>query len=389
MAEPDEFDFARALSAAQYALMRSSPFFGALALFARTLPSESVPTAATDGKDLFINVGFLRGLTPAQRAGLLLHEVLHAALLHVPRRGGRDALRWNIAADIVVNGIVVNEVGLEIPPGAVRDKTLEHLSVEVVYTALLTDPQWQTMLETFTLTLADLPGEGVGGEQSGELGAERRAALEAHWREARAQAEAIGRLRGRGNAPAGLARELEALHAAAIDWRAYLWRFLVQTPNDFQDFDRRMIARGYYFETLAGEAVRVAVAVDTSGSVGRDEMTALLSEVQGMLGAYPHLRCDLYFADAALYGPYALTAHDDLPAPIGGGGTNFRPFFAAVTTAVEAGDGPAACVYLTDGYGWFPNEAPPIPTLWVLTSGGLALADLPFGDAVRLDLAAG
>ena len=41
-------------------------------------------------------------------------------------------------------------------------------------------------------------------------------------------------------------------------------------------------------------------------------------------------------------------------------------------------------IYLTDGYGPFPDPAPKLPTLWVVTPGGLALEKFPFGERVRL-----
>ncbi|MFN9979518.1 MAG: DUF2201 family putative metallopeptidase, partial [bacterium] len=37
---------------------------------------------------------------------MLVHELLHAALLHSSRNGGRDPELWNVAADIVINGII-------------------------------------------------------------------------------------------------------------------------------------------------------------------------------------------------------------------------------------------------------------------------------------------
>ena len=40
-----------------------------------------------------------------------------------------------------------------------------------------------------------------------------------------------------------------------LDWRSYLWRYLVQTPTDFQGFDRRFVGRGLYLEALIGESV--------------------------------------------------------------------------------------------------------------------------------------
>ncbi len=44
----------------------------------------------------------------------------------------------------------------------------------------------------------------------------------------------------------------------------------------------------------------------------------------------------------------------------------------------------AVCIYLTDGYGDFPDAPPELPVLWVVTSGGRGLELFPFGEAVRL-----
>ena len=65
-------------------------------------------TAATDGKKVFVNKDFFLSLTSSQQNGLLLHEVLHMALLHIPRMGGRDQHYWNVAADIVVNDLILS-----------------------------------------------------------------------------------------------------------------------------------------------------------------------------------------------------------------------------------------------------------------------------------------
>ncbi len=366
----------RRVSAALTQIRMRSPFFATLALFARVEILETLPTAATNGRDIFFNPDFLASLTVAQRAGLVLHEVLHAALLHVTRRGSRDGLLWNIAADIVVNGVIAKEQGYELPPGALRDTRLEHLSVEEVYHLLLTDAKRRPLVFTARDLLDGLLAPG-------SLGEGQRAGMQEHWRHAMEQATTIAEAAGRGTAPAGLARELGVARQSRLDWRTHLWRFLVRTPTDFQGFDRRFIGRGLYLETLEGEDLRVYVAVDTSGSVGKREMEGFLGEVQGILWAYPHLRCLLYYADAAAYGPYPLTASDPLPPPKGGGGTDFRPFFAAVERDGDTHAG-GVYVYLTDGFGTFPVAAPDLPVLWVITPGGIALDAVPFGEAVRL-----
>lgn len=375
---------AQKLSAALLRVCTRSPFFGTLALFARVQASEQVPTAATDGRDIFINEIFFEALTSEEQDGVLLHEVLHAALLHVSRRGGRDPWLWNIAADIVVNGMLFKN-GYVLPLSALRAPHWEQFSTEEVYELILREANpfqlaWRDLLER-------CPGDCQPSAEEGTRGEGRQAALETYWRQAQAQAKVIEQSLTHGWTPGAGEREIQSLLAAQLDWRSYLWRYLTHTPSDFNDFDRRFIGQRLYLDALAGETVRVFVGVDTSGSVGDEQLQVFLSEVQGILQAYPHLRCDLYYADSALHGPYALTANVVLPPPLGGGGTDFSPFFERVTADQDEWT-PAVSVYLTDGYGKFPDVPPQYPVLWVVTPGGLDLNQFPFGEAVRLLAAA-
>jgi predicted metal-dependent peptidase len=369
-----EAAFQRQISAAIIQLRLRSPFFATLALFARIIPTPQYETAATDGRDIFISPKFWRGLTTAERLGLLAHEVLHAALLHVPRRGVRDPLLWNIAADIVVNGAIMAQEGFALPATPIRSQKLEHLSVEEIYHLLKEQPDLRKMLRLLFADLLEGPGKLSPGEY---------AELEQYWGQALQQAKTLVEVLGQGTVPAGLLREITHLSPSQLDWRSYLWRFLVQTPTDFEGFDRRFVGQGLYLDALAGEKLRVFLAVDTSGSVGGKEMAHFLGEVRAILGAYPHLQATLYYADAACYGPYELTTDSDLPKPRGGGGTDFRPFFETIERELD-GSQQGVCVYLTDGYGTFPPNAPSLPVLWVLSPGGLSVGSVPFGEAVRL-----
>jgi predicted metal-dependent peptidase len=384
-------EFQKIISASLLRLRMKSPFFATLALFARFIPTESHHTAATDGKNVYFNPEFLLSLTPAQQDGLLLHEVLHAALLHVPRRGVRDGQLWNFAADIVTNGIIMQQGAFELPAGGLRDEQIEHQSVEEIYEILLKDVEkYKSLWEgSGNDDLLDTPDETTCRENSslgdGEdsLSEARKAALEAHWRNALQQAAVIARTANQGQLPAGIDRELGEVTSPQIDWRSYLWRYLVQTPTDFTGFDRRFIGRGLYLETLQGESVMVYIAIDTSGSIDVKELQMFLSEVCGILSSYPHITCELYYIDADVYGPYELDANSPLPQIQGGGGTSFVPFFEKVRDRWD-GLSQGVCVYLTDGYGEFPVNTPELPTLWVVTSGGLGLQEFPFGETVRL-----
>mgnify|MGYP000518823937 CR=1 FL=1 len=318
--------------------------------------------------------------------------------MHVLRRGVRDRELWNLASDIVVNGIIMQQAVFELPLRGLRDTELEHLSVEEIYELLLKENS-----KNFTLSNLDLltqpPRNSEFGdsdrfdgnsssttaerENSDSLSATAKAALETHWHNALQQAATIARTVEQGKLPVGMDRELGLLTESQLDWRSYLWRYLVQTPTDYMGFDRRFIGRGLYLETLTGESVQVFVAVDTSGSIDNRQLQMFLSEVQGILNASPHLKCELYYADAEAYGPYPLDSHSKLPSPQGGGGTSFIPFFAKVQESWD-GQTQGVCVYLTDGYGTFPQQPPLLPVLWVVTPGGLDLSEFLFGEAVRL-----
>jgi predicted metal-dependent peptidase len=283
---------------------------------------------------------------------------------------------WNLAADIVVNGLILNQQGFKLPEGHVRNQALEHLSVEEVYHKLQSEPDLGKQLQ---LAFADLLATSSDGKSFEQATAE----LEQHWRQALQQAKAMAEVMGQGKLPAGLDREMGHLSPAQLDWRAYLWRFLVHTPTDFEGFDRRFVGQGLYLDALAGEKLKVFIAVDTSGSIDQKSMGQFLSEVLAILGAYPHLEATLYYADAACYGPYELSADSKIPPPQGGGGTDFRPFFEIIERELD-GSTQGVCIYLTDGYGTFPELAPSIPTLWVLSPGSISEKDVPFGEAVRL-----
>src|SRR5512137_1137988 len=122
-----EPELERKVSASILRITERSAFFATLALYARFEASQHIPTAATDGRTVFVNPEFWNKLTVAEQDGVLLHEVLHAALLHVPRCAGRHAQIWNAAADIVINGMIMQE-GYQLPQGGLHDKSIEHLS---------------------------------------------------------------------------------------------------------------------------------------------------------------------------------------------------------------------------------------------------------------------
>ena len=369
--------FARLLSGSRLRLRGRSAFFATLLLHTDIVPSGEVGPAATDGDRVYLNPQLAAELPPAALDGLLLHEVLHAALSHLPRRGTREKQRWNRAADLVVNGMVA-QAGLPLAQDARRDPHLEALSVEEVYAALEGEPQQEGEGEGSDDLLDGPPGDAP--PRSGTP--PKPGDLPRRWKGTLEQARAVQSLSGQGQDALGLHRELSRGREAQLDWRNQLWRFLARTPVDFSGFDRRFVGRGLYLEALDDESLRASICVDTSGSVDDAAVRALVTEVQGVLGAYPHVLATLYYADTELYGPFELRPGDGAPAPQGGGGTDFRPFFSALHRDEGGAD---LAIYLTDGYGDFPEAPPRLPLLWVVPPGGLEDENFPFGEVLRLE----
>lgn len=386
------------ISKAVMRVRQKAPFFAVLLLFARIEASVRIPTAATDGRRILFNPDFFASLKEGETEAVLLHEVLHCALLHPHRAIGRNLRLWNLAADIVVNGIIAADASFNLPRGAVRYTKLEHLSAEEIYTLLLArgEPVPEGMMEDL-LTVEEVavivPGEVVAGEDGASSVPLQEglteAQLNAYWEEAvenaRLLASTQGLQSGAGIGSLGLGAErlLSLRKAAQIDWRAELWRFLVRTPCDFDGYDRRFMHAGLYLDEFSGDTVRVHLAIDTSGSIGEAELSIFMAEVSGILGSYPHVVCNLYYADADLYGPWVLGQGATPPKPKGGGGTSFVPFFEALKRDRDA-DVTDLVVYLTDGYGSFPANPTEHTVMWVVTSGGLASTDFPFGRVLRL-----
>ena len=360
------------------------PFFATLALFAPIRITKSVDTAATDGESIYFNPEFFEKQSDSELDGLLTHEVLHAALLHTVRRGTRTPELWNIACDIVVNGMA-REVGLVLPKGAVEYPPWEALSAEEIYHRLVKN----TPQELATLGLVDLLETGQTPENTDEFppGLNHGCAIEAHWKAALQQARVVASRSGsgQGKGGAGIGLEWDAVTQPQLDWQTLLWRHLVRTPTDFSGFDRRFIGQGMYLDALGGEEVEVAICVDTSASISTHELDMFLSEIYGILGSYPHIRGVLFFADWNLYGPYELSKDTEVSKPKGGGGTTFVPFFEWLAKhASELTNIERLAVYLTDGYGDFPDNAPEESMLWVVTGDGLEAEKFPFGEVARL-----
>ena len=370
---------------------RECHFFGALMLFATIYPDKSIDTAATDGKKIIVNEKFLASLTSSEQNALMLHEVLHMALLHVTRRGQRDPYIWNIAADIVVNDLITRNTKFQLPKGAIKEKKYMDKSVEFIYEDLLKKDKYKKIV--FNSAFRDILAEKIDSDKdkNSALSDGEIEEIETFWSD-KLQVLQNDDLADQkygsnttGGMPMGMAREVESILEPEIDWRHALWKYVGKTPADFDDLDRRFLYRGLYLEGLLTEALEVSVCVDTSGSVSEELIDQFVAEIKGILSSYPHVKCDFFFCDSELSGPFEISSFEEIPVLRGGGGTSFKPFFKYLEKANNNLMGShKISIYLTDGYEEFPKFIPKDPVMWLVSKDGEETSKFPFGEVIRI-----
>ena len=390
---------------ARTTLLLDHPFFGTLLFRLKGRETHSVQTMATDGVSLFYNPDFVATLPAAELCGVLAHEVLHPALQHHVRRGNRSPVRWNKACDFAINPLVV-DAGLSLPKDILLEDRFRGMSAERIYNLLAEEEdgggqQSEDGEDSESTTSNDVEGKddednvpdapvtpgGIGQvldapaaeEADGKTGDEQAR----DWQIAVEQAETLSKLAGK--VPAGLDRSLEGAEEARVDWRELLRRSWSQTGvADYSWLrpSRRHIWQGLYLPGVIREGVgEVVIAVDCSGSVSARQLSLFEAEIQSILeGQRPELVRVLYF-DTLVHKVDVFQAGQPIKlAPVGGGGTDFRPCFDWIE---ENAVRPDMVVFLTDLYGTVPNERPAYDVIWASTGA----REAPFGRLVPMHAA--
>lgn len=374
-------------------LLRESPFFGTLLLNTRHRVTEDISTAATDGQTLLLNKEFMEKQSQPHFQSILLHEVLHMALEHIERMKDvfmTDPMTTNIAADIVVNGII-RDNSMQLPEEAIHDDELKHLSVREIYNILRQrqqeDPDYlkkkygtdgsdvnQCLKPGGSSQSANTPGEGEAEKSK------------INWKDILNKASTIARSKKAGLRGAGLKRIFKELLEPTINWRDALYKYITASRTDFEGFDRRMVHQGLYLDDLGGGRIHVVVFMDTSGSVDEELVSEFIAELRFAVNALPQISGELYYFDTELYHQGDISDILDTPELKGGGGTSFVKVMSKLTEIAEE-DSTVQTLGLvfTDGYARLDDfTEPDSPVLWCICPGGLESDKLPFGEVVRI-----
>jgi predicted metal-dependent peptidase len=372
---------------------------------------EGCPTAYTDGVNKVYGRKFLETVmnTEPTLRGLVLHENLHVALKQLPF--GKDMFEENhklanIAADFVVNSIIVNIKGtiggsseriVELEKGGVYDPMFDNWSMREVYNYLKkhckgkgkgeggkgsgkgndpadtgsqdSDGDGDTITingKTYDLSNSDEHDLSDLKELTHEQAKEINSAIDRALREG-------GMLAGRMGAK--VPRAISDLLEPKVDWRDALRDFVASAIKGKDEFtwrklNKRHMANDIYLPSMENETIgEVVVAIDTSGSIGSAQITEFATELISICDLCSPDKVRILWWDTDVHGEQVFEGdYKGIAAmlkPMGGGGTHV----SCVSEYINKQKINAECVIVfTDGYvesdiTWNIHS----PTLWMVT----------------------
>ena len=356
--------------------------------------TDKVPTAAVGFKSgkiaLYVNENFflkeLRSMT--ERVAVIKHETLHIIFKHLFRMKTKtyDNQLFNIAADIVVNQLIAP---WKLPDSAVTLDTFPELklpkdkSVEWYYENLKKNASKDSEYKKRLMEISEKDTHS-NHKMWGENENFSMEVVETEVDRMIIQAKDRTPKKDHGTIPLGIKSLIQSIiekRNPQIDWKRALKLFSstsrrTRVYHTMKRFSKR-------FGTRPGIKIKrfqkLAVAIDTSGSINIDDFNTFFSEIHSMwkFGA----EVDVLECDADVQKKYSYRGRT--PEFIhGGGGTSFDPVFEHIRkNRFQRYDG---CIYLTDGWAPEPKIKPPCKVFWCITKDGKIGPHLKFGRVVKM-----
>ncbi|MGW0752279.1 vWA domain-containing protein [Streptomyces sp. NPDC002587] len=389
------------LLAARYKAAEGRPYL-ASALYALTVvPSDGVRTMGVDRHwRCYVSPAFVEATPVDELAGVWIHEVAHLLRDHhgraerLPAADQRDHGRVNIAQDCEINDDLLAD-GLRLPEGRMEPRLF----------GLPTGGLFEAYLQAIPAQCSRSSAHGVdcgsGAHgtptpwELGERGPARVGPVEAEALRRQTAQAVRAHQRARGRMPEGWARWAEELLEPSVDWRRALSGAVREAAAwaagavdyTYRRPSRRTPALGgrVVLPSLRRPLPRVAIVIDTSGSMGPEDLAAALAEVTGVLRevGVGGNRVAVLACDADVHAVTRVTSADQV-ALAGGGGTDMR---VGISAALALADRPNIVVVLTDGYTPWPDETPSCRLIAALV-GENAPAPPGWVETVRVDLGA-
>lgn len=397
-------DIKERITVTRLKLISRYPFFGYLLMQSGIYENNQIPTACTDGLNIYFNSEFFNSLSEKELEFVLCHEVLHLVLSHISRKGDRHIIRWNIAIDFATNEILHNANVGEAPPRTLYDPQFKGLCAEEIYEKI--------QVEEISICSCN-SGSGSkkgkkkskGSSSSGsDKGDENKDGVcpkcggqgfDSHDYESikGKEQEQEGKWKGvletaaykakqKGNLPGGLEHIVNEILQPKIPWQTLLQRYLAsRSKADFKWIppNKRYIWQGIYLPRVHYDpSLKAVIVLDSSGSISDQELNEFVSEVIGMMRCGFDYTLWILTCDAIIQTTQKITKNQGYtPIQIKGrGGTSFKkPFEWIEKERIDAD----VLIYFTDLYGDFPDKTPNYPVIWIATTD----EKVPFGTIFK------
>ncbi len=395
---------------ARVGLLLRHPFFGNMATRLRIQAADEwCPTAAVDGRNLYFNTQFFNAMNNKEIEFVIAHEILHCVFDHLGRRDDRDPKLYNIAADYIVNNLLVRDRIGEKPSivDCFQDFKYENWSSEAVYDDLFEEAKknGEEYLKQLGEMLDEhLDMEGDGDEEGDSEGKGKnkgkgrpkysKAEMDQIRDEVKEAMIQASQTAGAGNTPAGVQRLIKQLTEPKMNWRELLRQQIQSTIKSDYTFARPNRKGWHTGAILPGmnfqDTIDLCICIDMSGSIGDDQGKDFLGEIQGIMDEYQDYRIKLWCFDTSVYNEQDFSAdggEDLLDYEImGGGGTDFDINWKYMK---EHDIQPKKFIMFTDGYAWDSWGDPEwCETIFIIHSNHNKNLEAPFGITAHYDEAA-
>lgn len=342
------------------------PFFAIPLLRMNVIEDYDCPTASVNGKELRYNPSFVNELPERQQFGLIAHEVLHVVLLHHLRRRRRDVESWNAACDYAIN-LLLLDMGLELPPGGLIDWRFKGVTSNKIYEII-------TKKEEDSDDDGDSDGDDNEEEDGGDgvkqpwgdlqdYPGEAPIEEEATMKEVLAQSLQAAKMAGKGISES-LFREIKSIihpkKNAGDALRTILSDIYISSDYSWSKRNLRYGASDFIVPGVLNERIlNTVIAIDTSGSIGEDELNTI-TQVVDDLRIESKGSAHVIYCDDEIRGEDFYETDETISLRLlGGGCTSFLPVFNKVKDC-------QVLVYITDGYCHEKLIEPDYPVVWVI-----------------------
>jgi predicted metal-dependent peptidase len=359
------------LTKAKSRLTMKHPYFGMLASRLKHEAREDIRTYASNGVRFLYNPQFIEKRNEEEMLFILTNCVMHHILAHQQRRLGRKGSLWQLATDYAINNLLhVN--GIIIPQGANFNEEFKGMYAEEIYQSLKEEYYGGDAFDEDDKNVVEDETKEFANTSNIEEDLDPQ--TEAEWQYASSVAQEVANKKSA--MPSGLERLAKKVQSAEVDWRFELYNAInrhMRNNYAFMPPNKKHIYRGFALPSLTSDTLSLCVAVDTSGSINDELLSAFIEEFKTIMQNFPSIKIELIIADAKIHGHYTFVGGDKLDFKLkGGGGTDYRPVFEYIEANLPMN---TMLLYFTDGDGWFPKYPPSYEVLWALSRK----AKVPFG----------